>query len=70
MGTRRLAIVDDAEIHYAKSADRHIGYQVLRGGRIDLLAFNGGCNIWIDRDDEPHWSRCARIRTGRGDPQD
>ena len=52
--------MDDAEIHYAKSSDRHIGYQVLGHGPIDLLAFNSGCNIWIDRDDEPHWSRFDR----------
>jgi class 3 adenylate cyclase len=52
--------VDVAEIHYAKSEDRHVGYQVLGDGPIDLLAFNSGCNIWIDRDDEPHWSRFDR----------
>ncbi|HXN62923.1 MAG TPA: adenylate/guanylate cyclase domain-containing protein [Acidimicrobiales bacterium] len=46
-----------SEIHYAKSGDRHIGYQVLGEGPIDLLALNTGCNIWMDRDDEPHWSR-------------
>jgi class 3 adenylate cyclase len=55
-----LADVDVAEIHYAKSGDRHVGYQVLGDGPIDLLAFNSGCNIWIDRDDEPHWSRFDR----------
>jgi class 3 adenylate cyclase len=52
--------VEVAEIRYAKSGDRHVGYQVLGGGPIDLLAFNTGCNIWIDRDDEPHWSRFDR----------
>ena len=48
------------EIRYAKSGDRHVGYQVLGDGPIDLLALNTGCNIWIDRDDEPHWSRFDR----------
>ncbi|HEV3452799.1 MAG TPA: adenylate/guanylate cyclase domain-containing protein [Acidimicrobiia bacterium] len=48
------------EIHYAKSGDRHIAYQVLGDGPIDLLALNTGCNIWIDRDDEAHWSRFDR----------
>jgi class 3 adenylate cyclase len=52
--------VDAAEIHYAKNDDRHVGYQVLGDGPIDLLACNSGCNIWIDRDDEPHWSRFDR----------
>jgi len=60
LGTRRLTVVDAAEIHYAKNDDRHVGYQVLGDGPIDLLAFNSGCNIWIDRDDEPHWSRFDR----------
>lgn len=50
----------DAEIHYAKRGDLHVAYQVLGDGPIDLLAFNSGCNIWIDRDDEPHWSRFDR----------
>ena len=49
-----------AEIRYAKSGDRHVAYQVLGDGPIDLLAFNNGCTIWIDRDDEPHWSRFDR----------
>lgn len=48
------------EIRYAKSGDRHVGYQVLGDGPIDLLALNTGCNVWIDRDDEPHWSRFDR----------
>jgi class 3 adenylate cyclase len=52
--------VDVAEIHYAKSGDLHVGYQVLGDGPIDLLACNSGSNIWIDRDDEPHWSRFDR----------
>ena len=52
--------MDAAEIHYAKNDDRHVGYQVLGDGPIDLLAFNSGCNVWIDRDDEPHWSRFDR----------
>ncbi len=49
-----------AEVHYAKSGDRHVGYQVLGDGPIDLLALNSGCNVWIDRDEEPHWSRFDR----------
>jgi len=52
--------VEVGEIQYAKSGDRHVGFQVLGDGPIDLLAFNSGCNIWIDRDDEPHWSRFDR----------
>ena len=52
--------MDAAEIQYAKRGDLHIGYEVLGGGPIDLLAFNTGCNIWIDRDDEPHWARFDR----------
>jgi class 3 adenylate cyclase len=60
VGPRRLAVVDVVEIQYAKKGDRHVAYQVLGDGPIDLLAFNTGCNIWIDRDDEPHWSRFDR----------
>lgn len=45
------------EIRYAKSGDAHVAYQVLGDGPIDLLALNNGSMIWIDRDDEPHWSR-------------
>jgi class 3 adenylate cyclase len=52
--------VETAETHYAKRGNHHIGYQVLGDGPIDLLAFNTGCNVWIDRDDEPHWSRFDR----------
>jgi class 3 adenylate cyclase len=52
--------VETAETRYAKSGDRHIGYQVLGDGPIDLLALNAGCDVWIDRDDEPHWSRFDR----------
>ncbi len=37
-----------------------MAYHVLGDGPIDLLAFNSGTNIWIDRDDEPHWSRFDR----------
>ena len=53
-------MAESPEIHYAKSEDRHVAYQVLGEGPIDLLALNTGCNIWIDRDDEPHWSRFDR----------
>jgi class 3 adenylate cyclase len=52
--------VDFAENRYAKSGDRHVAYQVLGGGPIDLLGLNTGCDVWIDRDDEPHWSRFDR----------
>ena len=52
--------MDVAEIQYAKRGDLHIGYQVLGDGPIDLLAFNSGSNVWIDRDNEPHWSRFDR----------
>jgi class 3 adenylate cyclase len=48
--------VEAPEIRYAKSGDLHVAYQVLGDGPIDLLAFNNGSTIWIDRDDEPHWS--------------
>ena len=53
-------MAESPEIQYAKSGDRHVGYQVLGEGPIDVLALNTGCNIWIDRDDEPHWSRFDR----------
>lgn len=52
--------MDAAEIQYTKSGDLHVGYQVYGDGPIDLLALNSGCNIWVDRDDEPHWSRFDR----------
>jgi class 3 adenylate cyclase len=52
--------VEVGEIQYAKSGDRHVAYQVVGAGPVDLLAFNNGCTIWIDRDDEPHWSRFDR----------
>jgi class 3 adenylate cyclase len=54
------ALVEGAQTQYAKSGDRYIGYQVLGDGPIDLLALNNGNNIWIDRDDEPHWARFDR----------
>ena len=50
-------MAESAEIRYAKSGDRHVAYQILGEGPIDLLGLNTGCNIWMDRDDEPHWSR-------------
>ena len=52
--------MDVVPIHYAKSGDLHVGYQLLGDGPIDLLACGDGSNIWIDRDDEPHWSRFDR----------
>jgi len=52
--------VEFGEIRYAKSGDLHVAYQVLGDGPIDVLAFNNGTTIWIDRDDEPHWSRFDR----------
>jgi len=52
--------VNAGEIQYAKSGDLHVAYQVLGDGPIDVLAFNNGTSIWIDRDDEPHWSRFDR----------
>ncbi len=52
--------MDVGEIQYAKRGDLHIGFQVLGDGPIDLLAFNSGSNVWIDRDNEPHWSRFDR----------
>jgi class 3 adenylate cyclase len=53
-------LVDAAEIRYAIRGDRHVAYQVRGDGPFDLLALNGGCNVWIDRDDEPHWRRFDR----------
>jgi class 3 adenylate cyclase len=53
-------VAESQEIRYAKSGDRHVAYQILGEGPIDLLGLNTGCNIWIDRDDEPHWSRFDR----------
>jgi class 3 adenylate cyclase len=52
--------VSSGEIQYAKSGDLHVAYQVLGDGPIDVLAFNNGTTIWIDRDEEPHWSRFDR----------
>jgi class 3 adenylate cyclase len=52
--------MDVPEIHYAKRGDLHVAYQALGDGPIDLLAFNNGSNVWIDRDHEPHWSRFDR----------
>ena len=52
--------VEPAEIQYAKSGDLHVAYQVLGDGPIDLLALDNGSTIWIDRDDEPHWTRFDR----------
>jgi class 3 adenylate cyclase len=37
-----------------------VAYQIQGDGPIDLLALNSGCNVWIDRDDEPHWTRFDR----------
>ena len=45
--------MDGGQIQYAKRGDVHVAYQVLGDGPIDLLAFNNGSTIWIDRDDEP-----------------
>jgi class 3 adenylate cyclase len=52
--------VELAEIQYAKSGDLHVAYQVLGEGPIDVLAFNNGSTIWIDRDEEPHWTSFDR----------
>jgi class 3 adenylate cyclase len=52
--------MDAGEIRYAKRDDYHIAYQVLGEGPIDLLALGNGSTVWIDRDDEPHWSRFDR----------
>ena len=56
-GPTLTPMADSPEIHYAKSGDRHVAYQTLGQGPIDLLGLNTGCNIWLDRDDEPHWGR-------------
>ena len=52
--------MDGGQIQYAKRGDVHVAYQVLGDGPIDLLAFNNGSTIWIDRDDEPRWSAFDR----------
>jgi len=52
--------MEGPEIHYVKRDGLNIGFQVTGEGPIDLLALNSGCNIWIDRNDEPHWSRFDR----------
>ncbi len=43
--------------HYAKSGDLYVRYEVIGDGPIDLLALSNGSSVWVDRDDEPHWSR-------------
>jgi class 3 adenylate cyclase len=48
--------VELGEIQYAKSGDLHVAYQLLGDGPVDLLGFNNGSTIWIDRDEEPHWT--------------
>jgi class 3 adenylate cyclase len=53
-------VPESPEIRYAKSGDRHVAYQILGEGPIDLLGLSIGCNVWIDRDDEPHWNRFDR----------
>ncbi len=50
----------EAEIRYAKRGDRHVAYQVLGDGPVDLLGLTNGTTISMDRDDEPHWSRFDR----------
>ena len=53
-------MVGGAEGHYAKSGDLYIRYDVIGDGPIDLLGFSNGSSVWVDRDDEPHWSRFDR----------
>jgi len=53
-------MVGGADGHYAKSGDLYIRYEVTGDGPIDLLAFSNGSSVWVDRDDEPHWSRFDR----------
>ena len=48
------------ENRYAKTDHGHVAYQVLGDGPIDLLGLTSGTNVWIDRDDEPHWNRFDR----------
>ena len=55
-----LAVQGGAEGHYAISGDLYIRYDVIGDGPIDLLAFSNGSSVWVDRDDEPHWSRFDR----------
>ena len=48
------------EVGYARNGDRHVAFQVLGDGQIDLLAFGNGTLVSIDRDDEPHLRRFDR----------
>jgi class 3 adenylate cyclase len=48
------------ETHYARSGGAHVGYRVLGDGPIDLLAFTAGVHVWMDPEEEPHWSRFDR----------
>lgn len=52
--------MEAAQTQYAMSGERYIGYQVVGDGPIDLMALNNGSAIWIDRDNEPHWTRFDR----------
>jgi class 3 adenylate cyclase/pimeloyl-ACP methyl ester carboxylesterase len=53
-------VVGGTDGHYAKSGDLYIRYEVTGDGPIDLLALSNGSSVWVDRDDEPHWSRFDR----------
>jgi class 3 adenylate cyclase len=47
----------DSEVRYAKRDDLYVAYEVQGDGPPDLLAFQQGSNVWVDRDGEPHWDR-------------
>jgi class 3 adenylate cyclase len=48
------------ETFYTRSGDGHVGYQVMGDGPIDLLGLTTGLHVWLDEDEEPHWSRFDR----------
>ncbi len=48
-------------MHYAKSSDLHVAYQVLGDGDLDLLILPYGMNVSIDaHNEEPNWNRFER----------
>lgn len=52
--------MDVAEVCYARNGDRHVAYQILGAGPVDVLAFGNGTIVSIDRDEEPHLRRFDR----------
>src|SRR3954454_9482389 len=52
--------MEAGDVGYARNLDRHVAFQILGDGPIDLLAFGNGTMVSIDRDDEPHLRRFDR----------